>query len=276
MTFTKSCLCVIGVSILTPLATANLVVGVDNPDTPVYSIDTDTGEATALFTPSDFAADGVWALAADDANGYLYYSGGAELYRVPYATMVPEYVGDFYAQGDLGISIAGLGFDSNTGRLVGTVTSGSEGFYSIDPLTGESTLMMGTTGSSYDFGGIDYDAATDTFYGLNDDITPFGRGLFDIDLFDQTIDHIVDYPLGQTDIDGLAIGQGKAFMVNDDAFGEIFVYNLDTGEYEAPLANPWTESALFSGATWANLDIPGPASLALLGMAGLLVARRRR
>lgn len=260
---------------IAPIAGAQLVVGVDNPDMPVYWVDTNTGAATELFTPSDFGADGVWGMAADDDNGYLYYSGGVELYRVSYDTLVPEYVGDFNTGTDASITIVGLGYNPQTGLLYGSRTSGDEGVYEINPTNGHASLLYGLTGSSFDLGGLDYDVTTDAFYGLNDDITPFGRGLFEVDPFGQTVDHVVNYPAGQTDIDGLAVGDGRAYMVTDDP-GQIYIYNLLTNEYEASIDSPWFSNELFSGATWAPSLIPSPATVALLALAGLFGLRRHR
>ncbi|UCD75111.1 MAG: hypothetical protein JSV91_15165 [Phycisphaerales bacterium] len=257
---------------IAPLAAAQVVVGVDNPDVPVYLVDVNTGVATELFTPSDYGTDGIWGLAADDINGYLYYSGGTELYRVPYDTLEPEFVADF-ASNDAIMTIAGLGFNPQTGLLYGSRTAGDEGIYEINPTDGHATLLYEVTGSAFDLGGFDYDVTTDAFYGLNDDITPFGRGLFEIDPFSQNAAHIVDYPGGQTDVDGLAVGDGRAYFVTDDP-GEIFIYNLLSSEWETSIASPWFSSELFSGATWAPGLVPSPSSLALLAMAGFMINRR--
>ena len=263
---------ILGVLATPSMARAQLIVGVDNPTVPVYMIDVGTGDATPLSTPGPTGGE-VWGMAADDANRYLYYNSGITLYRVSYDTLVPEEVGPITYQGS-STSMVSLAFNPGTGMLYGTKNIATEGVYEIDPATGVADLVWAYASADFDFGGIDYDTTTGSFYGLNDDATP-QSGLFSIDPFGQSTSFIVGYPGGETDLDGLATGGGKAYFVNDEP-GVFYVYNLLTNMFEDPIDNPWTTSEVFSGAAWAPGLIPAPSALALLVAAGIVGRRRRR
>jgi hypothetical protein len=71
---------------------------------------------------------------------------------------------------------------------------------------------------------------------------------------------IAPYPDGQTDIDGLAIGEGRAYLLVDEP-GSIYVWDFGGATYVAPLNNPWTESETFAGAAWLG-SAPGASSRA--------------
>ena len=156
-----------------------MVVGVDDPNTPVYLIDVTNDTATPLFSGYE-----VWGMAADDPGRLLYFNDGVELYRVSYDTLVPEYVADITYEGAVS-SMVGLAFSPRTGKLYSTKNIATEAVYEIDPLTGVATLLYAYD-TAYDFGGVDYDTETGAFYGLNDGSSaPGGRGLFSIDPFGQ-------------------------------------------------------------------------------------------
>ena len=251
-------------------ANAQLVVGVDDPNVPVYVINVNDDTATPLFSGYE-----VWGMAADDPGGLLYFNDGVELYRVPYGTLVPEYVADITYEGAVS-SMVGLAFNPLTGKLYGTKNISTEAVYEIDPLTGVASLLYAYD-TAYDFGGFDYDTQTGAFYGLNDGSgAPGGRGLFSIDPFGQSAGFIVGYPEGQTDIDGLATGGGKAYFVVDEP-GSIYVYNMLTSQFENPLTSPWTSSEIFSAGAWApGIPEPTGVSLLALGVLGFFGLRRRR
>jgi hypothetical protein len=53
-----------------------------------------------------------------------------------------------------------------------------------------------------------------------------------------------------TDIDGIAVGGGIAYLVTDEA-GTIPVYDLVAGSYGTPLTSPFTTADVFSAAAIA-------------------------
>lgn len=102
-------------------ANAQLIVGVDDPATPVYGLNVNGGSWTALFTPG---TSDVWGMAADDASGILYYNSGTSLYKVPYNTLVPELVG-LINVGGTNKSMVSLAFAN--GVLYATSNIGGDG-----------------------------------------------------------------------------------------------------------------------------------------------------
>ncbi len=101
-----------------------------------------------------------------------------------------------------------------------------------------------------DIGGLAVDTTTGDLYGTDD-----GSGSIVRINNDGTLTVVAAYPAGQTDIDGLAYGNGKLFLVIDEP-GDIFVYDIASGLYETPLTNPWTTSEIFSGGAFGSGLIP--------------------
>ena len=124
--------------------------------------------------------------------------------------------------------------------------------WEIDTVTAVATVVLDYTDADYDFGGLDYDPASGLFYATNDDATPFGSGVYSLDVFGTgAITFIASYPPGETDIDGCAVGGGKVWLIEDEPSP---LHNLDltTLLYDpAPPMSPMTASAVFSGGSWA-------------------------
>jgi hypothetical protein len=259
---------------LAGVANAQLITGWGEDPTiapepePVYLVDVGTDTATPLF-------DGVqvWGLAADDAGRNLYVASEGDLYQVPYDTLVPELVAQI--GGSPSVSMVGLAWNPNTGTLFGTRASSivaEEALYEIDPVSGAITLALDFD-NGFDFGGLEYNPGTGLFYGLNDSGT-FTRGLYSLNPGTGQVLLVKEHPAGETDLDGLAIGNGRAYMTQDES-GEIFVLNLTTLAYEDPLTSPYVEGGTFAGAAW-SATIPEPGTAALLVLAGLALTRRAR
>jgi len=231
------------------LAQNGLVVGVDDINESVYIFD--TGSWVPLFSGHE-----VWGMAADDARGIIYFNDGTDLKRWDRSSGV-QLIGTINV-GGTAKSMTGLAFGQGT--LWGTSNVGGDGgptpeaLYTIDETTGNAAVRFDYTAADYDFGGIDIDPDTGTIYGINDDTTPFGGGLFEIDPGTSTITKIADAPTfpgsGAPDIDGLAIGGGRAYLIVDEV-GEFAVYNLMTNQFEPTIRNPWVGSDIFSGGAWA-------------------------
>jgi len=79
----------------------------------------------------------------------------------------------------------------------------------------------------------------------------------------------------ETDIDGLAAGDGKAFLTTDEP-GVVYIYDLvaNTGQY-TDFLSPILTDGLFAGAAFAPGLIPEPASAAWI-IGALALGRRRR
>lgn len=261
---------------LTAAANAQLVVGIDDVTVPMHEGPGD-GTWTALFTGAD-----VNGLAADAGTGTLYISTGTQLFTAPLggpATLV----GAITVGGANSSSFNGLAWANGNlyGSRISNTTAAPEGIYQIDPSTGAATLVLGITSADYGFDGFDFDPVTGLFYGSNDDSTPHGSGLFSLDVLGTgAISLVAPYPNGETDIDGLAAGNGVAYLIDDDNSspnsgpGLFYSYSLNQGPNGAytSFAAPWTSSEVFSGGAY----IPTPGALALLAVGGLMSARRRR
>jgi hypothetical protein len=260
----RKILALLAVCALVNVASAQLIVGVDDPGQFAYGYDLGTETWTPLFDGYE-----VWGLAADDPGRALYFNDGVDLYKVPYDTLVPEFVATITYDG-ANSSMVALGYYD--GKLYGTKNISTEAVYEIDPGTGVAELKWAYP-TSFDFGGIDMDEGG-TLYGLTDS---GGAGLYEIDFENQVANFIVGYPdPAETDLDGLAVGGGRAYFVTDDnSPGLIYVYNFGLGDFEDPIPAPWTTSEIFAGGAWAPGLIPEPASLTLLGLGALAMFRRR-
>ena len=228
------------------IALGQLVVGVDDTfDNGVYLIDVSDGSSSTLFTGIE-----IWGMTADDANRYLYSVRGEQLYRTPYDSPVPVNLGAIQEAG-ANRSMVSLAFNPSNGLLYGTRAVANDGVYEIDTITREATLVFDYSDPNYDFGGIAFDDATGKLYGVNDDADAFGgRGLYEINITSQTISFIVSYPGGLTDVDGLAIGNGRAYFVIDEP-GSIRVFDLATQQFLPSLPSPVQFAWTYSGAAWA-------------------------
>ena len=234
-------------SIFTPptVITAPLLVGVSENNEFVYLVDPVSSTNQPLFD-----GDEVWGAAFDHDNQTLYYVHGPTLVSLPFDGS-PATSGSIVGgtSGDL-LSIVGLAY--HDGLLYGSRITNSaadpEGIYTIDPTTLSATLLLtyNVAISTVDIGGIAVDPATGDLYGTNDTLPQ--RGLVKIGL-DGSLEVITPYPTGENDLDGLAIGDGRAYLVPDQP-GSIYVFDLATLAYTVPLTNPWTTNELFSAGAW--------------------------
>ena len=86
------------------------------------------------------------------------------------------------------------------------------------------------------------------------------------------INFIAEYPNGELDVDGLAIGDGIAYLVTDEP-GEIYrLRHRSQGVYLESLTNPMQSVEVISGAAFA----PAPGGLVLIGLGAMVGLRRRR
>lgn len=273
---------------LSSTAFGQLVVGADQTtnNASIWLIDVNNpATPTRLLGPSNAAV--AWGMAADDANSTLYWNNGTQLFKSPYAgTLAPSFVGTITLVGvgtTTPSAMTGMGF--NQGSLFGYKSTSSGtfpvGFYDISPADATAKLVAATPAST-DFGGFEYDPVTGAFYGLNDSTGLQGRGLYRIDNMSSgtpTYTRLTPYPGTDTDIDGLAIGNGRAYMVNDNSTAGqgIYVYNLTTNAFETTIPNPFSNtSAIFSSGTWAPGLLPEPTTCGLLAIVSLALQRRKR
>ncbi|CAG0952360.1 Large cysteine-rich periplasmic protein OmcB [Phycisphaerales bacterium] len=245
-------------------ALAQLTVGNDqtSPDRTIWLVDVTGVVAPRMLVTGTATSGNLWGVAADEVNQILYWNNGSTLYKAVYDLnnpLVPILIGT-----TTGTAPTGLAYDSVDQKLY---ARGSGGFYELDINTGAATIVFAAT--AQDFGGFDYDTATDSFFGTNDStsttLLPGGRGLYRINkpLSAPTFIELADYPntpagVADADIDGLASGGGKLYLVNDVPSQGAYVWNLGSATFEANLALPYTgTNGIFSGGAWTpGLFIP--------------------
>ncbi|NRA56526.1 MAG: hypothetical protein HRU13_00150 [Phycisphaerales bacterium] len=236
------------------------VFGVNQPEaffnegddnTFLFDIETDLGIPAT--------APGFTGLAGDDANRRFFATvrngPNDDVYEFSYDDLLNP-VKLVETQDAMGgdVSIDGLAFDSSTGVLYGTRTLGSagqpEGLFAIDLTTGVLTLVLDyqDTAFSITIGGIDYNADDGLIY-LVDDDADGGRFIYSVDPTNPTgLTEVVRLPSNITDVDGVAAGAGKVFLLTDNANandGVHHIYDLATGDfttadspYPAPAGSP--------------------------------------
>jgi hypothetical protein len=247
-----------------PSATANLA----------YAID-----PAADTSQSILAAVQWWGATADLANSRVLFTrasgltppagqigGGDDLFAIPFAGGDPVLLGRITDSAGDGVRIDGLAV--------------SGGVYTIDWGTLEATQVATYTDS---ISGIDADPDTGTIWGVNDssgslvNISPTG-----------VITTVASYPAGYSDVDGVAVGGGIVYLVEDEP-GNIPTYDIAAGTYGTPLTNPFTAADTFSAAAIASGggggdgggDVPATTGigiavlLALLGGGSAYYLRRK-
>lgn len=244
---------------LAALAPAQLVVG--NDDTSggpnAWLVDVNTGSASVLWSGYE-----AWALAADDASGVIYVGDGSTFGTWAYGSASPPVtVGTF--TDTLGGTLVPLGLAFGGGTLYAFSETGQDAIYSVDVTTGVCTEVYVFPVTTGNYGGFAFNAADGLFYGTNDSGSHLsGAGLYSIDALGAgTETFIVGYPGGETDIDGLTIGGGRAYLVTDDAGDEIYTYDFGTASYVTGVANPQPTTEIFSAGAWApSLSAGGPST----------------
>lgn len=218
----------------------------------IFSVDPVANTSASILTATQ-----VWGATADPDNERILFTvasgltppagqigGGDELMSVPYGGGTPTSLGRITTAAG-GFRVDGLAISGGVIYAVNAGAGADNGFYTIDPITLEATVVALFADS---IGGLDADPDTGIIYGTNDTtfqlvtISPTG-----------TITNVAAYPVGLTDIDGLAVGVGFAFLVTDES-GTFPVYDLGLNAYGTPLTSPFTAADTFSGAAIA---VPG-------------------
>jgi hypothetical protein len=229
------------------IITAPLFVGVDNVDEFTYQIEPDTGDNYPRFEGFE-----IWGAAYDPDNERVLFVSGTNLYQWS-SDGVVEILGSIKSTDGINVlSMVGLAYGDGVLYGVRNITTPGdpEGLYQIDTDTLVATSLAAFTPDSvYEIGGLDYDGETGKLYATNDHTD---GGLVEINAT-GVITAVAPYPEGQIDLDGLAIGNGRAYLIPDEP-GFIYVYDFATMTYTTPISNPWTTEEIFSAGAW----IPGP------------------
>lgn len=253
-----------------PSAMGQLVVGTnDSVDGPV-SIQNSDGSFTPLFGED---AEGLaW-------DGSMFHgSNGSQYWTAP--LIGPATIIDSFRPANDTSSIqvvSGLAFGNGT--LFATDTSGTinssnpEGIYSV-AANGNSTILFNFAAAEinnlYQIQGLAFNPDDGLLYGTSDDSE--SRGLVRINIQNQTIELVAPYPNDEVDIDGLAIGDGIAYLIDDDDSspgggpGLFYSYDLSQGNNGAfvSFAAPWIGSESNSSGAFMASAPPEPDLAVLL------------
>ncbi len=219
-----------------PAATANDVFTVD----PAMDVST-----------SVLSGVQVWGATADIANERVLFTrasglvppdgeigGGDELFAVPFSGGAPVSLGRITSPAG-GFRVDGLAISGGVLYGVNAGAGPGNGLYSID----QTTLVVTEIALFVDsIGGLDADPDTGIIYGVNDT-----TGQLVTIATDGTITNVIAYPAGFTDVDGLAVGGGFAYLVTDEG-GTFAVYDIGGGTFGTPLTSPFAAADTFSGA----------------------------
>jgi len=185
----------------------------------------------------------IWGATTDFEQKRILFSTsfesdkGDQLYALPFGGVAPVKIGTITSDGTTPLRMDGLAFKD--GKLYGALDNGTnDGIFIIDL----STLIATKIITYSDISGIDTDPISGKIYGADDG----SRKIVEINVTNNSITAIADYPAGVTDIDGVAVGNGKIFLVTDEP-GFIYVYNLASKAYDAPIISPFGEDDTFSG-----------------------------
>ena len=250
----------------------------------VFAVNPSTDSSTSILSEVQ-----VWGATADLANQRVLFTrsggqsvdGGDELFEIPVTGGAPNSLGLITLGSGAPQRIDGLAISGGT--LYGTNAGGGAGagFYSIDLGTLVATQISSFSMSGESISGLDADPDTGIIYGTDDST---GQ-LVSIDT-SGVITNVAAYPAGIADIDGLAVGNGLAFLVTDES-QPISVYDLTSGTYLSDLTSPFTSADVFSGAAFPaapSLPESVPVStfstwglimlILLLGSIGIVIIRR--
>jgi hypothetical protein len=255
-------------------ASAQLIIGGAPGSGGLWNVNP-SNPAAAIQIPGSAGAS-PWGMSYAPSTNTLFWivSGGAT-YSVFSSPFSPAGLSPIQIGGGVlpeGGSFLGLAFDSANNRLYSALWAGQHtSIYELNQSTGASSLAA-VLPDGLHFSGFDYDAAGDRFLATTGFNATGALGLYQLNFRTGTPSYtqVANYPASEFEIEGLAVGNGRAYLVNSD--GPIFVLNLSTGLYEQFLSSPLAGSGFsLAGAAW----VPAPASCALL-LAGAFGARRRR
>lgn len=214
----------------------------------IYAIDVDSGVGTMLF-PMPVS---VLGMAADDTGRLWFTAEDGGLYTFVLGDAAPTFVG-MLTRSALGSNLRMDGLAWRDGTLYGwqefdDFASGTEaGLYTIDTVAVTRSLLLAAPDDDLR-SGLDVDPATGLFYLANDmDLT------FEVlDTGDNSLAVLGPYPFGEVDLDGLAVGGGSLWAIEDDPGpgGQIYRIDLATGAVVSTIPNPWSGQGLFAAGAW--------------------------
>jgi CubicO group peptidase (beta-lactamase class C family) len=193
----------------------------------------------------------VCGLASDDGEQIFYYTDQDGLYSVPYNGGVSTLIGYFH--GDTS-TIFGLAFHEPSSTLYGC---NNGGIYVIDTSDAESTLFFNPPGTN-ELSGIEVDKWTSKFYICDDNGSGVdGPGVYELNLNNMNYFSVLaPYPSSLSDVDGLAVNNGFAYLVEDgNLLGDrIHEVDLSSGFVTRTFIPPFAAGGANSAGAFATPD----------------------
>ncbi len=232
--------------------TGTLFVGLEGSEPPTQTSELD-GFPNVTWTPG-FAMD--VSAAASTTDGEVYLCNGAftsHLYKADMNGHAPV------LQSTVSVDVSGLAYGRDT--LYGYSNYATpKGIYSIDPPTGDATLVVDVyTGTGFRFFALDYNPADDLLYGY----TEYGNtGLYSINIDTGEMIEIVDpIPASNSSARAMAVGNNTVYLLatrGDDGI-DCFAYDLSQGmggQWEA-FTNPYPQYHSTGGAAFIHDPLSG-------------------
>ncbi len=229
-----------------------LFVAVDEPTEFTNAVDIGDNTFTQLFTGTD-----PWGAAIipgiNPGDAVVFFTSGFELYRWQSGAPVLCCNLTYLTANHTVVSAA---YNAVTEELYFSRNISTEAIYSLAVPGGVCPASCEVSQdivypSTADIGGLAYDSVGGVLYGTDDGAND---SLVRINN-DGTLTVVAAYPAGETDIDGLAYGDGKLYLVTDQP-GDIYVYDIAGAAYGTPLTNPWTTSETFSAGAYGTGLVP--------------------
>ncbi len=267
-------------------------------------IDIPSGTQTTLWNPT--SNTNVNGLAADIAGGKLYMNDAARLAVWNFGSVgtQPTQIAGMYRT-DGATTFVATGVDSlgwANGKLYGVVSSAAatvnqfRGIYEIntvpDGMATPHCVLTPVYQNSFgtmELGGLDFDpnlgpngkfVVTSTVDASSNGGP--GIGIYAIDaLGDDSVTKIADFPAGELDWDGLAIGGGKYwltdFQAGSPATIKILPYDPVAHSYGTMTTVSFNDTSNRStGAAWAPGAIPEPSTIGVIALSAVLLIPRSR
>ena len=246
-------------------------------NTTIFIQSASNGQLVNTINTNYFAPPTGLGLAADIENGYFYYKGEeGSLGRIGFDGSNET---SFRVRGGPGTidgaNTDALGFHQQSGVLYGTFANQllrfdylGAGFINYE-LTPVATF---NDNNQISLEGFDIDPDTGRMFAVDD----FNDRVLEL-FFDGTFSVVAPFPETPRDIDGLAVGGGEIFLIEDGVDDPFTVIDIETGAVKRTFDSPYTGNGGTSGGVYFRSNsIPEPSTAVILLFALPALFRRKQ